>query len=85
MVTGAASTRSSEADYKFEEPEMIKLPITFRSIDNDGDGTTAIHETKQLSKEDGVYYTLQGQRVEKPGRGIYIRNGRKVVIRSTTK
>ena len=85
MVATAASTRGAEANYILEEPEMIKLPISFRSIGNDGDGTTAIHETKQLSKEDGVYYTLQGQRVEKPGRGIYIRNGRKVVIRSTTK
>jgi hypothetical protein len=28
-----------------------------------------------------VYYNLQGQRVEKPRKGIYIHNGRRVVIR----
>ena len=32
-----------------------------------------------------VYYNLQGQRVEKPRKGLYIKNGHKVVIRSTTK
>ena len=80
-MVSVASTRGTEKSYKFEEPEVIKLPISFRSIDNDGDGTTAIHETMQSLKEDGVYYTLQGQRVEKPGKGIYIKNGKKVVIK----
>jgi len=47
---------------------------------DDEDGTTAIRETKQL-KEDGAYYTLQGQRVVNPGKGLYIHNGKKVVIK----
>ncbi len=47
---------------------------------DDEDGTTAIRETKQL-KEDGAYYTLQGQRVVNPGKGIYIKNGKVVVIK----
>ena len=47
---------------------------------DDEDGTTAIRETKQL-KEDGAYYTLQGQRVMNPGKGLYIHNGKKVVIK----
>ncbi len=80
MVAGAASTRGAEANYILEEPEIIKLPISFRSLDNDGNGTTAIRETKQ-SREDGAYYTLQGQRVLNPGKGLYIKNGRKVVIK----
>jgi hypothetical protein len=80
MVAAGASTRGSEADYKFEEPEVIKLPISFRSLENDGDGTTAIRETKQ-SREDDAYYTLQGQRVVNPGKGLYIKNGKKVVIK----
>ncbi|MCH5310878.1 MAG: rhamnogalacturonan lyase [Prevotella sp.] len=29
----------------------------------------------------GAYYNLQGQRVERPTRGIYIHNGRKVIIK----
>ena len=75
-----ASTRGAEPRYILEEPEVIKVPISFRSLDNDGDGTTAIRETKQL-KEDGAYYTLQGQRVQNPGKGLYIHNGKKVVIK----
>ncbi len=80
MVAGAASTRGAEANYIMEESEVIKLPISFRSIDNDGNGTTAIRETKQ-SRDDDAYYTLQGQRVENPGKGLYIKNGKKVIIR----
>jgi hypothetical protein len=80
MVATAASTRGEEADYIMEEPEVIKLPISFRSIDNDGNGTTVIHETMR-SRDDDAYYTLQGQRVEKPGKGLYIKNGKKVVIK----
>jgi hypothetical protein len=80
FVAGGASTRGAEANYILEEPEVIKLPISFRSLDNDGDGTTAIRETKQ-SRDDGAYYTLQGQRVAKPGKGLYIRNGKVVVIK----
>ena len=79
-MVAAASTRGAEANYIMEEPEVIKLPISFRSIDSEGDGTTAIRETKQ-SREDGAYYTLQGQRVVNPGKGLYIHNGKKVVIK----
>lgn len=31
--------------------------------------------------DDGVFYTIGGQRVTKPGKGLYIRNGKKVVIK----
>ena len=46
-------------------------------------GTTGIEtiENSQKSTEDGVYYDLQGRRVENPTRGIYIVNGKKVVIK----
>ena len=80
MVAGGASTRGTEANYIMEESEVIKLPISFRSLDNDGNGTTAIREAK-LSKDDGAYYTLQGQRVQNPGKGLYIKNGKKIIIR----
>ena len=82
-MVAVASTRGSEADYKFEEPEVIKLPISFRSIDNDGDSTTGINVQSSMfnAPSDDAYYTLQGQRVEKPGKGIYIKNGKKVIIK----
>lgn len=48
------------------------------------DGSTTGIETIESSKnstEDGVYYDLQGRRVENPTRGVYILNGKKVVIK----
>ena len=82
MVATGASTRGSEKSYKFEEPEMIKLPISFRSLENDGDGTTGIKvQSSMFNVQSDAYYTLQGQRVAKPGKGLYIKNGRKVVIK----
>ena len=46
-------------------------------------GTTGIEtiENSKHSTEDGVYYDLQGRRVENPTRGVYIVNGKKVVIK----
>ena len=49
----------------------------------DEDDPTAIGEVKSAAqpvKTDNVYYNLKGQRVEKPTKGIYILNGRKVLF-----
>ena len=49
---------------------------------DDEDGTTSIKGlTPVLSEGEGEWYTLQGQRVAKPGKGLYIKNGKKVVIK----
>ena len=47
-----------------------------------GDKTTAI-ESVGITTQEGEYlwYDLQGRRVMKPQKGIYIRNGKKVVVR----
>ena len=53
---------------------------------DDEDGTTGINvQSSKFNVQSDAYYTLQGQRVLNPGKGLYIYNGRKVVIRSTTK
>ena len=78
-MVAVASTRGAEANYILEEPEIIKMPV-FRSIGNDGDGTTGINVQSSM-QSDNAYYTLQGQRVEKPGKGLYIKNGKKIVIK----
>ena len=51
------------------------------------DGTTGIDIQSSIFnlQSNEVYYNLQGQRVENPRKGLYIHNGRRVVIRSTTK
>ena len=46
---------------------------------DDEDGTTGINVQSSI-QSDNAYYTLQGQRVAKPGKGLYIPNGKKVVI-----
>ena len=49
----------------------------------DEDDPTAIGEVKSAAqpvKADNVYYNLNGQRVEKPTKGIYILNGKKVLF-----
>ena len=50
-------------------------------FDDDEDGTTGISEAQQMVGEPDVYYNLQGQRVDNPTKGLYIRNGKKVVIK----
>ena len=42
---------------------------------------TGIANVKTLSVESSDYYDLQGRKVENPGKGLYINNGRKVVKR----
>ena len=42
-------------------------------------GTTAIHQVHSTAEQD-VYYSLNGVRVEKPTHGIYIKNGKKVIL-----
>lgn len=49
----------------------------------DEDGTTAIneHELNESHELSGAVYDLQGRRVENPTKGLYIVNGKKVVIK----
>ena len=42
-------------------------------------GTTAIRHVRATS-EQNVYYSLDGVRVEKPTHGIFIKNGKKVIL-----
>ena len=52
--------------------DVIKMGVS-------GDGTTGIGAV--TAEHDNVYYNLQGQRVAAPSRGIYIVNGKKVIIK----
>ena len=54
----------------------------FRSADNDEPlPVTAIEAVETEKAEDGAWYTIQGVRVDKPAKGLYIHNGRKVVVK----
>lgn len=60
-----------------------KIPALFFDFANAG-GTTGIDEVVNttVKNNDGKYYTLSGQQVEKPtAGGIYIHNGKKFVVK----
>ena len=53
----------------------------FMGITTDDDSPTAITTTTQTSKDDGYIYDLTGRRLSTtPRRGIYMKNGKKIVI-----
>lgn len=42
---------------------------------------TGINNVNAAAQTDGAYYNLQGMKVEKPVKGLYIHNGKKVVVK----
>ena len=47
----------------------------------DGEGTTGINDVKSGEVKSEEWFTLQGQRVVNPGKGLYIKNGKKIMIK----
>lgn len=60
-----------------------KSMVWFEGIDAPmGNETTGISELKNnVSNTDAAYYTLQGVKVAKPVKGIYIHQGKKVIVK----
>lgn len=56
-------------------------PAGARAIFDDLDGTTSIKKIEDILNQDDVYYNLNGQRVLNPTKGIYILNGKKVIVK----
>ena len=56
-------------------------PVIGYIVGTYGDGTTAIRNIENKQDATGEYYNLQGQRVNAPAKGLYIHNGKKVVIK----
>ena len=42
--------------------------------------TTAINSTRNTLSDKDVFYSLNGQRIDQPSHGIYIKNGKKVIL-----
>ena len=47
----------------------------------DGENTTGIYNVEDGTLEDGKFYNLKGQLVENPTKGVYVVNGKKVIIK----
>lgn len=43
--------------------------------------TTSIHSVSSDIKKNDIFYNLQGVRVDKPTKGLYIQNGKKIIIK----
>lgn len=65
------------------KPVFSKSMVWFEGIDAPMDNeTTGISELKNhVSNTDAAYYTLQGVKVAKPVKGIYIHQGKKVIVK----
>ena len=65
------------------DPVFSKSMVWFEGIDAPMDNeTTGISELKNhVSNTDAAYYTLQGVKVAKPVKGIYIHQGKKVIVK----
>ena len=81
-----ASASGARGDAENETPTLSNL--IFSDEDDDiiaiplfADGTTSIQSSIFNVQSDGVYYNLQGQRVDNPSKGLYIKNGKKVLIK----
>lgn len=60
-------------------PSLAKVAIVFDDED-DGGSTTTVTEVKPNSTDaDASFYTLQGVKVSRPVKGVYIHNGKKFI------
>ena len=62
-----------------EGDDVIAIPV-YGGMGGDDDTTNIQSSIFNVQSKD-VYYNLQGQRVDNPTKGLYIRNGKKVVIK----
>ena len=56
-------------------------PVIGYIVGTHGDGTTAIRNIENKQDATGEYYNLQGQRVNAPAKGLYIHNGKKIIVK----
>lgn len=83
FATSTPADKTEEADFntfkKVTESTTLPAGSGYLKVVN---GTpTGIRELRTDDKKADVYYNLNGVRVENPQKGIFIRNGKKVVIK----
>ena len=74
------ATGGSAAFRPFFKPDIFDRTYTSLAI-GDGSGTTGMNEVKSMTPDERCeVFDLQGRRVAKPAKGLYIVNGKKVII-----
>ena len=78
----------SESAVLGAQKAYLQIPTSFISnnaraigIAFEDDETTNIRDFEFFTNGNDRLYNLKGQRIEKAGRGVYIKNGKKVVIK----
>ena len=67
--------------YKLGNTKQIGLGGIIITGDMKQDAASGIEEQKVITFNDAATYTLQGVRVDHPTKGIYIQNGKKIIIK----
>ena len=64
--------------------DLVKVDMAARTseiYDPATDGIASVNADAEEPKADNVWYTVAGQRVATPSRGLYIRNGKKILVK----
>ena len=82
---GTSKTLTSAAGKAYLQLTAAQAPVAAARISmvfNDGSETTGITTAEVSTQaEDNAWYTLQGVRVAAPAKGIYVKNGKKVMVK----
>ena len=78
-----SATLGAQKAYLQVPTSFVPVPDAARaiSIAFEDDETTNINDFELFTNSNDRLYNLKGQRIEKAGRGIYIKNGKKVVLK----
>lgn len=80
--TLAANKAYLETNSDLTPTDSGNAPALKLIFGGEGEGTTGINTvSKNPVVEDGVYYNLQGVAVKNPSKGLYILNGKKVIVK----
>ena len=70
-----------EGDVSLSDIQVVDAQTNTFLLSDVSGIATGINSIGSDISDDGDWYTIQGQKVATPTRGVYIRNGRKVVVR----
>lgn len=80
QATGSQKMKPFRGYFHYTGTAATAREVTF-SIDEEVTGIAHIDADGQMTMNEGVAYDLQGRKVAQPTRGMYIVNGKKVIIK----
>ena len=78
---GNTIIKAFRATFSFESIILNEVNANRIIISFDDNVTTAIKGNVSKTTDDGKYYNLGGQQVNEPKKGIYVKDGKKVIIK----